>query len=225
MRVVIAEDNTLLRQGLHQLLDLIDGVSVVASCADPDELLAAVNQHVPDAVLTDIRMPPAHDDEGIRAALEIRRRHPGIGVLVLSQYASPAYALALLGAEAEGVGYLVKDRVNDITQVVAALRTVAGGGSVVDSEVVRALVAARSVATRSALADLTDRELEVLEAMAQGQSNAAIAARIHAADRTVEKYISSIFSKLLLADEPDVNRRVRAVLVYLAATSAGPSGT
>lgn len=221
MRVVIAEDNVLLRQGLAQLLDLVEEISVVASCGDADELLAAVEEHRPDVVLTDIRMPPSHDDEGVRAALQIRRRHPEIGVLVLSEYASPAYALALLGAESEAVGYLVKDRVSDVSQVVSALRTVAGGGSVVDSEVVRALVSARSVSARSALSELTERELEVLEAMAEGQSNAAIAARVHAAERTVEKYISSIFSKLLLADEPDVNRRVRAVLVYLAATSSG----
>ena len=225
MRVVIAEDNALLRQGLHQLLDLDDDVDVVASCADPDELLRAVDAHRPDAVLTDIRMPPAHDDEGIRAALAIRRRHTSIGVVVLSQYASPAYALALLGAESAGVGYLVKDRVRDVNQVTTALRTVAAGGSVVDSDVVRALVEARSVVVESALSELSERELEVLRAMAEGHSNAAIAARVHAAERTVEKYISSIFSKLMLSDEPDVNRRVRAVLVYLSATSSGPTGT
>lgn len=224
MRVVVAEDNLLLRQGLEQLLGVIEGVTVVAACGDHDELLAAVDAHVPDAVLTDIRMPPTHDDEGIRAALTIRRRHPGIGVVVLSQYASPQYALALLGNESAGVGYLVKERVGDIGEVVAALHTVAAGGSVVDSEVVKALFASRSVAARSALAELTDRELEVLQAMAQGLSNTAIAAVVHAAERTVEKYISAIFSKLLLVDEPDVNRRVRAVLVYLAETMPPAAG-
>lgn len=223
VRVVIAEDNALLRDGLHQLLEL-EGVDVVASCSDADELLTAVDDLLPDAVLTDIRMPPAHDDEGIRAALEIRRRHPSIGVLVLSQYASPSYALELLAHESAGVGYLVKDRV-DVAQVMTALQTVAVGGSFVDSEVVSAMVAAHAVGTASALAELTDRELEVLQAMAEGQSNSAIAARVHAAERTVEKYISSIFSKLLLVDEPDVNRRVRAVLVYLSAMSSDPTGT
>lgn len=227
MRIVVAEDNYLLREGLQQLLELTEGVSVAAACGDYDELLAAVDQEQPDAVLTDIRMPPDHDDEGIRAALEIRRRHPHIGVVVLSQWASPTYALALLGAESAGVGYLVKDRIGDVNQVVSALRTVAEGGSVVDSEVVKALVAARSVASSSALVELTERELEVLEAMAQGLSNAAIAGAVHAAERTVEKHIGSIFSKLLLTDEPDVNRRVRAVLVYLSETSnsTGSTGT
>lgn len=224
MRVVVAEDNLLLRQGLEQLLEVIDDVTVAAACGDHDELLAAVDAHRPDAVLTDIRMPPTHGDEGIRAALAIRRMYPGTGVVVLSQYASPQYALALL-EESAGVGYLVKDRVRDIGEVIAALRTVAAGGSVVDSEVVKALVAARSVGARSALAELTERELEVLQAMAQGLSNAAIAAAVHAAERTVEKYIGAIFSKLLLADEPDVNRRVRAVLVYLAETAPPAAGS
>jgi DNA-binding NarL/FixJ family response regulator len=216
VRVVIAEDNFLLREGLQQLLPLDDGIEVVAACGSYDELLAAVEAEAPDAVLTDIRMPPTHTDEGVRAAREIRRLHPDVGVVVLSQYASPAYALALLGEESTGLGYLLKDRVSAITQVIAALRTVASGGSVVDSEVVRALIDARSVARDSPLGQLTERELEVLAAMAQGLSNAAIAAATASAERTVEKHISTIFAKLLLADEPDVNRRVRAVLVYLA---------
>jgi len=218
VRVVIAEDNYLLRQGLQQLLELDGRVEVVATCADAEDLLRSVDDIRPDVVLTDIRMPPTHTDEGIRAAIEIRRRHPDIGVVVLSQYASPAHAVALLGDESTGLAYLLKDRVGDVAHLVSAIETVSGGGSVVDSEVVRALISARSVTSNSPLAVLTSRETEVLAAMAEGLSNAAIAASTHAAERTVEKYISSIFSKLGLADEPDANRRVRAVLVYLAAS-------
>jgi DNA-binding NarL/FixJ family response regulator len=218
---VIAEDNFLLREGLQQLLALDDDIDVVAGCGTYDDLLAVVGDELPDVVLTDIRMPPTHTDEGVRAAREIRRRHPGIGVVVLSQYASPAYALALLEDDSTGLGYLLKDRVSAIDQVVAALRAVASGGSVVDSEVVRALIDARSVARGSLLGQLTGRERDVLAAMAQGLSNAAIASATASAERTVEKHISTIFAKLLLADEPDVNRRVRAVLVYLA--EAGPA--
>jgi DNA-binding NarL/FixJ family response regulator len=229
VRVVVAEDNYLLRTGLQQLLELDDDVAVVASCGSYDELLAAVDRDRPDVVLTDIRMPPTHVDEGIRAALEIRRRHPATGVVVLSEYASPAYALALLGAASTGLGYLLKQRVSELTQLVAALRAVSSGGSVVDSEVVRVLIEARSVASGSTLSQLTEREREVLGAMAQGLSNSAIAAATHAAERTVEKYISSIFAKLQLADEPDVNRRVQAVLVYLAESTGSavrpPTGT
>lgn len=224
MRIVVAEDNNLLRQGLTQLLEATGEIEVVGACADAAELLATVDSELPDAVLTDIRMPPTHLDEGIRAALEIRRLHPSIGVVVLSQYASPTYAVQLLGAEASGVGYLVKDRVADITQVIAALRTVSDGGSVLDSEVITEMLAARSVVRSSLVAELTERELEVLEAMAQGLSNGAIATTVHAAERTVEKYISSIFSKLQLVDEPDVNRRVRAVVLYLSEVARSDLG-
>jgi DNA-binding NarL/FixJ family response regulator len=224
VRVVIAEDNYLLREGLQQVLELADDVDVVAAVGDADELLAAVARDRPDVVVTDIRMPPTHTDEGVRAALAIRRAHPATGVVVLSQYASPAYALELVSETSTGLGYLLKDRVSDIEQLVAAMRAVASGGSVVDSEVVRALMDARAVSAASPLADLTDREREVLAAMAQGLSNSAISATTHAAERTVEKYISSIFAKLHLADEPDVNRRVQAVLVYLSADSGAPAG-
>jgi DNA-binding NarL/FixJ family response regulator len=220
VRVVIAEDSYLLRQGLQQLLELTGEIEVVAACGSYDELLAAVDTFLPDVVLTDIRMPPTHSDEGVRAALEIRTAHPGIGVVVLSEHASPAYALALLGTTSTGLGYLLKHRVSDVTQIVGAMRAVASGGSVVDSEVVRSLIEAQSVASGSRLSELTERELEVLAAMAQGMSNSAIAAATFAAERTVEKHISSIFSKLLLPDEPDTNRRVRAALVYLTESSA-----
>ena len=220
---MIAEDSFLLREGLQQLLELTGEIEVVASCGSYDELVTAVDRELPDVVLTDIRMPPTHVDEGVRAALHVRAQHPSTGVVVLSEHASPAYALALLGSTSTGLGYLLKQRVSDVDQIVAALRAVASGGSVVDSEVVRALIDAQSVARGSRLAQLTDRELEILATIAEGLINSAIAATTHAAERTVEKHISSIFAKLLLPDEPDTNRRVRAVLVYLAESSAvGP---
>jgi DNA-binding NarL/FixJ family response regulator len=219
VRVVIAEDSFLLREGLQQLLELTGEIEVVAACGSFDDLLADVDTFLPDVVLTDIRMPPTHTDEGVRAALEVRARHPGIGVVVLSEHASPAYALALLGTSSTGLAYLLKHRVSDVDQIVGAMRAVASGGSVVDSDVVRSLIEAQSVASGSRLSELTERELEVLAAMAQGMSNSAIAASTFAADRTIEKRISSIFSKLLLPDEPDTNRRVRAALVYLTESS------
>jgi DNA-binding NarL/FixJ family response regulator len=215
VRTVIADDNFLLREGLERLLATVDDIEVVASCDDYDSLLAAVDEHRPDAVLADIRMPPTHTDEGVRAALQIRATHPETGVVMLSQHASPTYASALLGATTTGIGYLLKDRVTDVHQLVGALRTVATGGSVVDPIVVEELIAARRVVADSPLASLTEREREVLAAMAEGLSNAAIAARTFASERTVEKHINTIFSKLQIGTEPDVNRRVKAVLVYL----------
>jgi len=170
-------------------------------------------------VLADIRMPPTHTDEGVRAALAIRASHPATGVVMLSQHASPSYAFALLGGTTTGVGYLLKDRVSDVHQLAGALRTVATGGSVVDPLVVQELIAARRVLADSPLAELTEREHEVLAAMAEGLSNAAIAARTNASERTVEKHINTIFTKLQLGNEPDTNRRVKAVLVYLTELS------
>jgi DNA-binding NarL/FixJ family response regulator len=215
VRLVIADDNFLLREGLERLLATLEGIEVVATCDDYDSLLAAVDSHRPDAVLTDIRMPPTHTDEGVRAALAIRAAHPGTGVVVLSQHASPSYALALLGGTTTGIGYLLKDRVSDVHQLAGALRTVATGGSVVDPLVVQELIATRRVLADSPLAELTEREQEVLAAMAEGLSNAAVASRTFASERTVEKHINTIFAKLRLANEPDTNRRVKAVLVYL----------
>jgi DNA-binding NarL/FixJ family response regulator len=223
VRIVMAEDNYLLREGIERLLGGVEGFEVVASCAQYDELLAAVEEHRPDAVVTDIRMPPTNTDEGVRAALAIREAHPGTGVVVLSQHASPAYALALLGGSTTGVAYLLKDRVSDVEQVTGALRAVATGGSVVDPVVVEELIAARRVTANSPLADLTPRELDVLGEMAQGKSNTAIAAAVFLSERSVEKHIGAIFSKLQLMDEPDVNRRVKAVLVYLMADDSAPA--
>jgi DNA-binding NarL/FixJ family response regulator len=219
VRVIVADDNYLLREGLERLLATVDDLEVVASCGDHDSLLAAVDEHRPDAVLCDIRMPPTHTDEGIRAALAIRARHPAIGVVMLSQHASPSYAVALLDETTTGVGYLLKDRVGDVRQLAGALRTVATGGSVVDPLVVHEVIAARRVLADSPLASLTEREQEVLAAMAEGLSNAAIGARTYSSERTVEKHIATIFAKLGLANEPDTNRRVKAVLVYLAELS------
>jgi DNA-binding NarL/FixJ family response regulator len=219
VRVVVADDNYLLREGLERLLATVDDLEVVASVGDLDSLLAAVDEHRPDAVLADIRMPPTHTDEGVRAALAIRASHPDTGVVVLSQHASPSYAATLLGGTTNGIGYLLKDRVSDVHQLAGALRAVATGGSVVDPMVVQELIAARRVLADSPLAALTDREQEVLAAMAEGLSNAAIATRTYSSERTVEKHIATIFTKLELANEPDTNRRVKAVLVYLTELS------
>jgi len=220
VRVVVADDNFLLREGLERLLATVDDLDVVGSCGDLDGLLAMVAAEAPDAVLTDIRMPPSHTDEGVRAALAIRAAHPQTGVVVLSQHASPSYAFALLGgATTTGIGYLLKDRVSDVQQLAGALRTVATGGSVVDPLVVQELIAARRVLADSPLTALSERELEVLAAMAEGLSNAAIAARTYSSERTVEKHINTIFTKLTLPNEPDTNRRVKAVLVYLSELS------
>ncbi len=220
IRVVFAEDNYLLREGIQRLLASVDDLDVVASAGSYDELIAAVDEHRPDAVITDIRMPPTHTDEGVRAALAIREAHPRTGVVVLSQHASPAYALSLLGGSTTGIAYLLKDRVSDLAQLTAALRAVVTGGSVVDPAVVEELITARQVATDSPLAALTPRELDVLREMAQGKSNNAVAAAVYLSERSVEKHIGAIFAKLGLADEPDVNRRVKAVLVYLTARGA-----
>jgi DNA-binding NarL/FixJ family response regulator len=218
LTVVIAEDNYIVREGVERLLGAA-GLAVVATCGTYDDLLALVAEHDPDAVVTDIRMPPTHTDEGVRAAIEIRRTHPRTGVVVLSQHASPAYASALLRGDSTGLAYLLKDRVSDVEQLVAALRVVSTGGSMIDPLIVEELIATRSASSRSGLSDLTPREAEILREMAQGKSNAAIAASVYLNERSVEKYINSIFSKLHLADEPNVNRRVKAVLIHL--TSGG----
>ena len=215
IRVAVAEDNLLVREGLRQLLALQPDVEVVGACPDLDALLATVEAELPDVVVTDIRMPPDHSDEGIRAALQLRTEHPDIGVVVLSQFVDPAFALALLEQGTERRAYLLKDRVDDVDQLVGAVRTVAGGGSVVDPKVVEALVAARGVED-TPLDELTPRELDVLREMAQGKNNAAIAETLVISERSVEKYVHVIFTKLGLAWEENINRRVKAVLVYLA---------
>jgi DNA-binding NarL/FixJ family response regulator len=218
LRVVFAEDNYLVREGTVALLSSVDDVEVVGTAEAYDELIAAVEAATPDAVLTDIRMPPTGTDEGIRAAKAIRVSHPGVGVVVLSQFADEEYAYELLKDGAEGLGYLLKERVADVDEVVRALNEVARGGSVLDPKVVESLVAAKDRMAHSPLASLTDREREVLSHMAQGQNNAAIAKSLFLTERAVEKHINSLFHKLDLTEEPDVHRRVMAVLAFLHET-------
>ena len=212
---MFAEDNYLVREGAAALLATADDLELVATVSDLPELLAAVEELAPDAVLTDIRMPPSHTDEGIRAALQIRRDHPATGVVVLSQYAEGDYAYALLANGAAGLAYLLKERVANLDEVVSALRTVAAGGSVLDPRVVEELVAARHAAEGSPLAQLTDREREVLAQMAQGKNNAGIARSLFLSERAIEKHINALFHKLGLSEETDVHRRVMAVLAFL----------
>jgi DNA-binding NarL/FixJ family response regulator len=219
LRVVLAEDNYLVREGVGKLIGLEDDLEVVAVCADYPALVKAVDQEVPDVVVTDIRMPPTGTDEGIRAANELRGRYPDMGVVVLSQYSEPAYALQFLESGSKGRAYLLKERISDIGQLASAIREVARGGSVIDPEVVDKLVTARSRGSRSPLRALTPREVEVLGEMAQGKNNAAVAASLVLSERAVEKHINSIFFKLGLTEEPDVHRRVKAVLLFLAAQS------
>jgi DNA-binding NarL/FixJ family response regulator len=217
LRVVLAEDNYLVREGVEKLIASEDDLEVVASCADYDSLMTTVATQRPDVVVTDIRMPPTGTDEGIRAANKLRAEQPDLGVVVLSQYSDPSYALAFLETGSRGRAYLLKERVSDIGQLSQAIRDVAKGGSVIDPEVVDALVAARSKAADSPLRGLTPRETEILAEMAQGKNNAAVAAALVLSERAVEKHINSIFSKLALSQEPDVHRRVKAVLLFLSA--------
>jgi DNA-binding NarL/FixJ family response regulator len=216
IRLVLAEDSYLVREGIRRLLATQPELELVASCGDLDSLLAAVEAEKPDVVLTDIRMPPDRLDEGIRAAQRLRETSPNVGVVVLSQYAEPGYALALLENGSERRAYLLKERVEDLEQLVSAIRVVAAGGAVIDPKVVEVLVAARSSAERSQLSELTPRERDVLREMAEGKNNAAIAESLVIAERSVEKYVHSIFTKLGLAWEEKVHRRVRAVLLFLA---------
>jgi DNA-binding NarL/FixJ family response regulator len=212
VRVVIAEDSVLLREGVVRLL--VDaGVEVVASCETADDLLLKVRSYSPDVAIVDIRLPPTHSDEGMRAALEIRARHPSVAVLVLSQYVQVGLAMTLLADSAEGVGYLLKDRISDVKQFVAAVRRVAAGGSALDPIIVSRLVSRRR--SGDPLAALTPREREVLELMAEGQSNQGIADRLVITVRAVERYVSSIFGKLGLPSSGTESRRVLAVLLYL----------
>ncbi|HEY7281253.1 MAG TPA: response regulator transcription factor [Actinomycetota bacterium] len=215
IRVVFAEDNYLVREGTAALLEGNGAVELVASVGTLDDLLAAVEELAPDAVLTDIRMPPTNSTEGIQAARRIRAEHPAVGVVVLSQYADESYAYDLLKDGAAGLGYLLKERVADVEELVRALTEVTRGGSVLDPRVVEALVAAKDRMAHSALSQLTDREREVLAHMAQGENNASIARSLFLTERAVEKHINSLFHKLGLTEEPDVHRRVMAVLAYL----------
>jgi DNA-binding NarL/FixJ family response regulator len=219
LRIVLAEDNYLVREGVGKLIDLEPDLEVVAACIDYPSLLKAVEKESPDVVVTDIRMPPTGTDEGIRAANELRAHYPNLGVVVLSQYSEPAYALRFLENGSKGRAYLLKERVSDIGQLASAIREVARGGSVIDPEVVDNLVNARSRDARSPVRALTPREVEVLAEMAQGKNNAAVAAALVLSERAVEKHINSIFFKLGLSEESDVHRRVKAVLLFLAAAN------
>ena len=214
--MVVAEDSYLVREGIERLVQHEPDLELVTSCASFDTLLTTVDAVGPDVVVTDIRMPPTCTDEGIQAAERLRDSHPDMGVVVLSQYLEPSYALALLARGAAGRAYLLKEFVSRKDQLVHAVREVAGGGSMIDPKVVETLVAARSREDRSPLGFLTPRELEILSEMAQGRSNSGIASALVLSERAVEKHINSMFAKLGLGGEREVNRRVKAVLLFLS---------
>jgi DNA-binding NarL/FixJ family response regulator len=216
IKVVVADDNLLIRRGLGEILRSQPGLELVGSCEDLPSLLETVESTRPDVVLTDIRMPPSRTDEGIQAATALRTSQPSVGVIVLSQFADPPYVIALLEAGTDGRGYLLKERVHDAAQLREAVEIVADGGSVIDPKVVELLVAARMRSNDSPLAELTPREREVLAEIAQGKSNAAIASTFVLTKRSVEKHINSIFLKLGLAEADSVSKRVKAALVFLS---------
>ncbi len=218
LRVVLADDNYLVREGITALLAEVEEIELVESVGDPQSLLKSVRDHQPDAVLTDIRMPPTHTTEGIDAAKQIRAEHPSIGVVVLSQYVEEEYALALLSDGVAGLGYLLKERVSDVTELVRALNDVARGGSALDPKIVESLMMRRPVEESSPLRGLTEKERAVLEQMASGRTNASISRTLYMSERSVEKHISAVFLKLGLDDEGENNRRVMAVLAFVEAT-------
>jgi DNA-binding NarL/FixJ family response regulator len=218
IRLVLADDHYLVREGLRRLLETRPDFEVVAVCGDLDALLAAVAAERPEVVVTDIRMPPGNADEGVQAAERLRVTNPETGVVVLSQYASPSYALRLLEGGSARRAYLLKERVTDLEQLEGAIRGVAAGGSVIDPKVVEALVAEKARGEESPLSQLTPRERDVLRAMAEGRNNAAIAQMLFLTERSVEKVIHSIFLKLGLTWEAAVHKRVKAVILYLAET-------
>lgn len=222
-RLVVAEDNLLVREGLVSLISSVPELEVVATSASLPELLETVDRHQPDVVLTDICMPPEHQDEGIRAATQLRRTHPELGVVVLSQFVEPAYALALFEDGTKGRGYVLKDRVDEIDRLAGAIETVRLGGSFIDDEVVDALVRSRTRMIDSPIASLTERELDVLTEMATGATNSIIAERLFVSQHAVEKHSNAIFAKLGLTADAEINRRVKAVLVFLS--GAAPDTT
>jgi DNA-binding NarL/FixJ family response regulator len=221
IRVVLAEDHVLLREGISRLVAATDDLELAGTAGDLPSLLALAERERPDVVVTDIRMPPSGTDEGIQAAAWVRAHLPGTGVVVLSQYVAPGYAVALLEQGSAGRAYLLKERIGNVDELAGAIRAVAAGGSVIDPMVVDELVRSRTQHSPLGLASLTPRELEILGEMAQGKSNSAIAAALFVTERAVEKHTNSIFSKLSLSEERDVNRRVKAVLVYLSQRQAG----
>jgi DNA-binding NarL/FixJ family response regulator len=220
IRVVIADDSYLVREALGHVLVGADGIELVASCSDRGTLRAAIDAEQPDVVVTDIRMPPSQSDEGLQIAAELRRTHPEIGVVVLSQHADPRYGVALIDGGSDGRAYLLKERIQHRRQLVNAIETVAQGGSVMDAKVVERLITERARAERSPLAELTPRELEILVFVAQGESNQGIADELVLTKRAVEKHINAIFFKLGLSESLEVSRRVKAALIYLAERDA-----
>ena len=216
IRVVVGEDSAVVREGIRRMLERSEDIEVAATAGDAATLRAAIAEHRPDVVITDIRMPPTLTDEGIRIAVELRESAPAVGVVVLSQHVEPTYALALLDGGSSGRADLLKERMRDSTELTRAIREVAGGGSVVDPLVVDELVQARSARESSPLRDLTETELAILSRIAQGLSNAAIADELVVTKRAVERHINAIFLKLGLRDAADVSRRVKAALVYLS---------
>ncbi len=218
-RIVVAEDNLLVREGLVSLMSTVPELDVVGTCTSLPELLEAVERHRPDVVVTDIRMPPDHEDEGIRAARSLRRTHPDLGVVVLSQFVDPTYALELLADGTRGRGYVLKDRVDEIDLLARAIEAVRAGGSFIDDEVVDALVRSRTRMVDSPIGALTGREREVLAEMATGATNSAIGERLSVSEHAVEKHSNAIFAKLALTEDVEINRRVKAVLVFLAGGS------
>jgi DNA-binding NarL/FixJ family response regulator len=218
LRVALAEDSYIVREGLEQLLGNDDEIEVLASCADMPSLLAAVEADPPDVVLTDIRMPPDGEDAGIQIASRLRETNPEIGVVVLSQYSEPGFVLRLLDSGSEGRAYLLKERIADRSELTRAIRAVAAGGSVIDPKIVEVLVQARSRAESSPLAEMTPRELDVLAAVAEGKSNAAVAEELVLSKRAIEKHINAIFLKLGLTyseDAAQISKRVKAALIFL----------
>ena len=216
LRVVLADDSYLVREAIVHVLADVPGIDVVAVCSDVDSLRLAIEAERPDVVMTDIRMPPARDDDGLRVAVELRQSHPEMGVVVLSQYLEPRYALDLLAEGSDGRAYLLKERIHDKSDLTAAIEATAVGGSVIDAKVVDMLVTARSRVAASPLAGLTPRERAILGEIAQGKSNSAIAQSLTLSKRAVEKHINSLFTKLELPESEDVSRRVRAALLFLA---------
>jgi DNA-binding NarL/FixJ family response regulator len=216
LHVVLADDSYLVREALRHLLAPAPDIELVAACSGPEELLEAVERESPDVVLSDIRMPPLHDREGLRVAAQLRETHPEIGVVLLSQYEDPTYALELFESGSQGRAYLLKERLGDLSELVDAIHAVADGRSVVDAKIIDGLIAERGRSEKSSLDELTTREREVLSGVAAGRSNTAIAASLSLTKRAVEKHINSIFMKLGLNESSDVSRRVKAALIYLA---------